>query len=511
MNGHGETGSRRRGAFERRAALPFGVLCLLTLASAAYPQQPATAPADVRARINAVIVSPEYRAARIGVHAVALDTGETVYTFDADKLFVPASNMKLLSTALALMQLGPDYRWRTSVYAAGRPDATGRVAGDLVLYGRGDPSISSRFSKHDPFARVEELASRVAASGVRRVAGRLVADESYFRGERFGEGWEWDDLQWRSGAEVSALSINDNVVGLRVAPGRRPGDPCGISVSPPTGHVRVLNRTKTVGRGGIRFIGVYRAQASNVVEVWGTLPVDEEVFEVPVAVHDPAALFGEVFRAALARHAVEVEGPVVTVDWREREQRPFDPATAVELAWVEGEPLSAVVRATNKDSQNLYAELLLRTVGRVKGDPAAQSDHAGSALLLELLRAAGADPFPIVAVDGSGLSKNDLVTPSALVRLVTYMRLQRVWGVYADSLPVAAVDGTLRGRFKDSPAVARVRAKTGTLANAAALTGFLTTKSGRELAFAVLVNNQPRSGPPAARAVDQIVLALADL
>lgn len=503
---------RLRGTAAAAVALALAAAAPLPAGARQAPRSAASAAAPPLAeRIAATVGAPEFRAARWGIHAAALDTGEAVYSLDASRLFVPASNMKLYSTALALATLGPAYRWRTSVYAAARPGAAGRVAGDLVVFGRGDPTFSARFAGGDALAKIERLAERVAAAGVRRVSGDLVADESYFTGVRFGYGWEWNDLQWGYGAEVSALSVADNVVEIEIAPGKRPGDPCRIALSPETSVVRVTSRMRTAAKDEEPELGIHRPEGSNAVDVWGRLPVGAEPVTAAVAVHNPAALFGELLRGALARHRVTVAGRTVVKTARDRELRPFDPAAAVELAWLESEPLSDVVRETNKVSQNLYAELLLRTAGRVAGPPDAESsEEAGIAVMREFLRGAGVDADALALSDGSGLSRRDLVTPEATVKLLAFARRQPWGDVFHASLPEAGLDGTLGRRFKESSAVGRVRAKTGTRDGVSTLSGYLVTRTGRPLAFSVMVNNATAPARSVREAIDAVVLALVD-
>lgn len=462
-------------------------------------------------RIAAIANAPEFHAARWGIHAIALDSGETLVSMDAGRRFLPASNQKLFTTSLALARLGPQYRWRTSVYAAAKPDASGRLDGDLVLYGRGDPTFSDTFGPGTMARKIDELAARVAASGVTRVTGDLVADESYFAGERFGFGWEWNDLQWGYGAEVSALSISDNVVRLKVAPNAQAGSPCLVTLVTPNGYVRAQNRTQTSAKNGLNDLGVYRAEASNAIDVFGHLPLDAEPFEDAVAVHDPAAFFASIFRDALVRRNIIVEGRTVSIDARGRDVTPFPIASAVELAFLESEPLADVVRQTNKDSQNLYAELILRTVGRVAGPQTeVTAEASGVAALVAFLTAAGVDPAPLVFRDGSGLSRQNLVTPESTVKLLAYVRKQPFGDVLFSSLPEAGVDGTLEKRFRDSPGQSRVRAKTGSLGDVNNLSGYGLSRSGRTVVFSVMVNNQPGDRKAVRTAIDAIVLALLD-
>lgn len=501
MHGGCESTARRIGV---RAAV---VVACLSLALPVAAGDGTSAP--VARRVDAILDAAQFRSVRWGVFAVALDSGEVMYSRDAERRFVPASNLKLYTTTLALARLGPSYRWRTSVYAAAKPDRAGRVAGDLVIYGRGDPTISAHFSNGDPLLKIERLADAVEAAGVRRVSGGIVADESYFKGARFGYGWEWNDLQWGYGAEVSALSIADNVLEVSVAPGVRPSLPCVVTVTPSTSYVRMRNRTRTSPAGAPNDLGIYRAEGTNVVDLWGHLPIGAPPFKTEIAVHDPATLLATFLRQALERRKIVVSGPVRSVDARDREVSPFDVNGAVEIASLTSETLGDVVHETNKVSQNLYAELLLRSVGRVAGPADAETtEAAGVASLTKLLTDAGVDTSAIAVEDGSGLSRGNYVTPAATVGLLAWARKQSFASFLLDSLPSAGMDGTLERRFANTPAAGRVRAKTGTLGDASALSGFLTTRSGREVAFSIMVNNAPGDAHTLRQAIDAVVLEL---
>ena len=492
----------------RPGILAAAIVFAIAAASLSVPAR-ASDETGVAERIAAVTGAPQFAGARWGIHAVALDTGETIASVDASRLFVPASNMKLYTTALALARLGPSYRWRTSVYVMAKPDAAGTVRGDLVVYGRGDPTMSERFSSGGALADVELLADRIHAAGVRRVDGDLVGDESYFVGVRFGYGWEWNDLQWGYGAEVSALSVADNVFTLEIAPGARAGAAGLVRVTPSNGYLTLTNRSRTVPKEAEPKLGIYRAEGSNAVDVWGSLPAGSSPTTATVAVHDPAAHFAHLLRGALARRHVEVRGKTTSADARLRELRPFDTSRAIEVAHVESEPLADVIRETNKESQNLYAELLLRTVGRVRGPADAEStEAAGIAVLREFLEEAGVDPESVALADGSGLSRRDLVTPEATVKLLVHARRQPWSSIFFSSLPEAGLDGTLGRRFKETEAVGRVRAKTGTRDGVSSLAGYLVTKSNRPVAFAVMVNNATGPVRGVREAIDAVVLAL---
>ena len=482
------------------------------------PRQTGAAPAtleELRARLREILSKPEFAASRLTVKIASLDTGRVLFEQDADKWMQPASNMKLYTVAAALDRLGPDYRFVTSVYAPARPDASGAIHGDLIIYGRGDPSYATRFNPAgdaDYYRAINELASNIAGAGVRRVEGDLVGDESYFSGPALSPGWEWDDLQWWYGAEVSALTVNDNSVDLSVKPGARVGDPCVITVGPSVPLVTVVDRTKTDVRGARRELSVTRPLGQNTLEIRGTMPLDDRGFAASVAVSHPALVFATMLRTALEQRGVVVTGQTRTVDAQTRADtnKPLQVSSLVEIATRQSPPLSVIAAQTLKPSQNLYAELILRALGKATAtDPRQTSDQAGMAAVKSFLASAGIDPSRVVMLDGSGLSRADLVTADATVRLLTYMNSHRAGAVFRDALPVAGVDGTLRNRMKGTAAQGNVRAKTGTLGTATSLSGYVLSAAGERLVFSLMINNPPHDADPHAGFTDAVAVMLA--
>ncbi len=278
-------------------------------------------------------LAPAFLAAKIA----SLDTGRVLFEVNAHKLMMPASNMKLYTVAAALDRLGPDFRFVTSVYASERPDKAGKLRGDLIIYGRGDPTYATRFNNDDYYKAIDDLAARIVASGVKRIEGDLVGDESYFTGLPLAPGWEWDDLQWYYGAEVSALTVDDNSLDLSVKPAARVGDRAIVTSGPATPMVRILtpqvneevadtpnfitivNRVVTAPRGTKREIGVERPLGKNVIEVTGSIPQEDAGYMGSVAVKQPALLFTSMLRAALERQGVSVKGRTRIMDTRARD------------------------------------------------------------------------------------------------------------------------------------------------------------------------------------------------
>jgi serine-type D-Ala-D-Ala carboxypeptidase/endopeptidase (penicillin-binding protein 4) len=470
---------------------------------------------ELRARIREILSRPEFASSRVALKIASLDTGRVLFEQDAGKWMQPASNMKLYTVAAALDRLTPDYRFITSVYAPARPDAAGTVRGDLVVYGRGDPTFAVRFNPEgntDYSLAIDALAADIYAAGVRRVEGDLVGDESYFTGSPIPPGWEWDDLQWYYGAEVSALTVNDNSVDLSVKPGASVGAPARITLGPSTPLVTVVDRTTTAERRTPRELSVTRLLGQNVIEIRGRLPIDDGGYRASLAVSRPAMLFASMLRSSLERRGVVFTGQTRTLDAQGRaEGSPLPVSSLVELAARKSPPLSVIAAQTLKPSQNLYAELLLRTLGKAVGstDPKLSSEEAGEAAVGRFLTQAGIDPAGLVMNDGSGLSRSDLVTAETTLQLLTYMNRHRFGAEFRAALPVAGLDGTLRNRMKGTPAQGNVRAKTGTLGTATSLSGYVFSAAGERLVFALMINNPPREANPRAEFTDVVAVLLA--
>lgn len=472
--------------------------------------------AELQARISEILRRPQLAPAMIGIKVASLDTGKVLFEQNANKLLSPASNMKLYTVAAGLDRLSPDYHFVTSVYAAGKPDASGTVPGDLTIYGRGDPSIAARFNG-DYFKGIDDLAGRIAAAGVKQVAGDLVGDESYFSGPAYGSGSQWEDLQWGFGAEVSALSVNDNLVNLSVTPGRGVGAPAVASIEPPDPLLTITNRATTSAKGTRRNLLVHRGLSSSVVEIQGSLALDDAGFSGRLAVAQPALLFAYLLRSSLAKKGVVISGKTRTTppSLFVNPANSGAPSGLIELTNLQSPPFSLIAAQTLKPSQNLYAELILRTLGRVAStnssvpDVGRTSESAGVEVVRTFLREAGVDPSALSLTDGSGLSRDDMVTAEATLQLLTYMRRHRFATAFREALPIAGVDGTIRNRMKGTPAQNNLRAKTGELRSASSLSGFVTTAAGEELVFSIMVNNYPDGVNPPSVCIDPIAVLLA--
>jgi D-alanyl-D-alanine carboxypeptidase/D-alanyl-D-alanine-endopeptidase (penicillin-binding protein 4) len=429
------------------------------------------------------------RHAFVGVLVRSLTRGDTLYQRDAERVFVPASNQKLLTSATALDRLGAEYRFVTRVLATGETSADGTLHGDLVLQGSGDPILST--------ADLADLARQVAAAGVRRVTGSLRADESRFDANPRSRGWSAGD-EFDYSNQISALSLNRNRVRVRVAPGDRPGRLAAITLEPPTSYVRVVNRCVTGPSGGTARVIFQRARDRNEVTVSGSVPAGGGAVADYVTVEQPALYAANVFRDALRDAGSEIVGPTVWL------RAPFG---ARPLAAHSSPPLAEILPLLNKPSDNFIAEMLLQGLGAERQGTGTTS--AGAAEVRAFLRDTVMDGNPVVVSDGSGLSRMDLVSPATLCGLLEFMSRHRDADVFRRSLPIAGVDGTLGRRMRNTPAANNAHAKTGTLTHVSALSGYVTAANGETLVFSLMTNNYP--GAPTPKGMeDDVCRALAE-
>lgn len=470
----------------------------LALAAALAPPLVSASLVDGVTRLLAS--STPARSAFWGIQIVDLASGRTLYELNPHRLFVPASNTKLFTAALALSRLGPDYLFHTRVLASAPPDALGTIHGTLRLAGGGDPNLSARAIPYrmgpaaaNPLAVIEELADQVAARGVRRIDGDLAGDDTWYVFEPYAEGWEIEDPQFDYGAAVSALSINDNALAVTIRPGAREGDLAALSLHPALEYYDLDNRLRT-SAGGERKIEVHRDPGASQVHLWGSIPLHDRGEDIVLGIEDPALYAAQAFRQALENRGIAVAGRTIAIHRLPDEVPDLAgplpaPAEAdgFELARRDSAPLFEDLRVTAKVSLNLHAEMALRAVGRTRRGVG--SREAGLEDLKAFLGEIGIDSQAYSFNDGSGLSPSNLVTPAAVVALLRHMYASTERAHWLSLLPVGGQDGTLSGRFGDGPAAGRIHAKTGTLAHVTALSGYAERSGGDWVAFSILVNN----------------------
>jgi D-alanyl-D-alanine carboxypeptidase/D-alanyl-D-alanine-endopeptidase (penicillin-binding protein 4) len=437
------------------------------------------------------------RTAFWGIQIVDLASGKTLYELNPDHYFVPASNTKLFTTAMALNRLGPDFRFQTRVLADAGPDAQGRIAGALRLIGGGDPNLSARavpyqkgqgsgFNGPHALAAIEDLADQIVARGVKRVDGGIVGDDTWYLWEPYANGWSVDDPESDDGPPISALTLTDNAQTLNIKPGAAVGDPAALTLNPALEFYRIDNRVRTIATGGERRIHFKRIPGSREAQLWGTIPARNAGMEMQISVEDPAEYAARALKLALETRGITVAGEIAA-----KHLYPGDPApeetAGVEIARRSSAPLLEDLRVTDKVSQNLHAELALRAVGKARRNEG--SFEAGLDEMKTFLGEAAIDATAWHLMDGSGLSRQGLLTPNTIVKLLRFMYDSPSRADWISLLPVGAQDGSLSNRFGSTPAAGRVHAKTGSLAHVSALSGYIERPDGSWVAFSILVNN----------------------
>ena len=455
--------------------------------------------AELGRNIEHAIADSEFAFAHWGVSVISLRDGRVVYARDADKTLTPASNMKVYTTAVALDMLGADYRWRTSVYADREPDRDGTIKGDITLYGRGAPDLNAGAERGAP-NHLAQLADELYKRGVRHVQGSVIGDESYFRGEPLGDGWMWNDVQWYFGAEVSALTVNSNETTITITSSTKANEPTAIKFDTAKDYFHVINDTKTASPGAPLTIGVTRGLSDNDVRVWGDFAAGGRSYSVRLSVHQPALWAAALLREALRGRGITVDGEARMIDARSRsnDEDKRGSSEGVELASITSKTLGEIVHSTNKESINLNAELILRTLGKERGtlapdpDPVKMrtrgDDQAGTSVVRLWLERAGIPVATLALHDGSGLSRLDRITPDTTARLLAAIAKTPSANVFRDSLPVSGRDGTLRSRL--NRVSGRILAKTGTLTYTNSLSGYATTADNEPLAFSIICNDE---------------------
>ncbi|HEY0019971.1 MAG TPA: D-alanyl-D-alanine carboxypeptidase/D-alanyl-D-alanine-endopeptidase [Longimicrobium sp.] len=494
----------------------FAPALLLALAAACTPARPSALPAPaqtpaavslssaaqpaVAAALDSIFNDTAFASAHWGVLVRSLESGQTLYARNAGKMFVPASNMKIVTAAAALEALGPDYRYLTRVAASG-PVRDGVLQGDLIVHGSGDPTISERF--HGDVRTVfRAWADSLRAHGVRRITGAVIGNDDVFDDLPLGRGWAWDDVADSYSAEVGGLQLNEGFVTVLVTP--VPGQRAAAVTTRPVSDewVPVAGNVWMAPADSAPRITVDRADSLGAVAVSGTLPADT-TYQQEVSVRNNTRFFASVLRQALLEAGIGVRGQSLDAD---DDPARGKPAATTPLFTHTSAPMREILAAFMKPSQNQIGELLLKTLGReLRGQGTAR---AGAAAIDSMAAAWGLPRRLLAQADGSGLSRYNLVAPEFLVALLEREARSPHFGAFHDALPVAGRDGTLAARMRGTPAAGNVHAKTGTLSGVRSLSGYFTTAAGERMVFSMMVNHHTLGARDADRLAEAALMRL---
>ncbi len=523
--------------------LPFA--CVSTLPALA---QAALAKSSLAKRVDAIVNAPGVARAHWGIAVTTLD-GTPVYSLNDAQYFRPASNAKLFTTAAAMHLLGPEARVTTRMAAQAISQA-GTVDGDIVLYGAGDANLSARHLPYEtaaarkqrearsaapappesPLAALATFADGLVRANVKTIHGDIVGDDTLWPMEPYPSDWSIDDAVWGYGAPVSALTVTDNQLQLTVAPGANAGDLATVSLLPALPYYTVRSEVTTVAANAPASVRIDRDPGSRTLRLLGTIAVGKPDVE-EIAIADPADYAAVALKSLLENDGIQVTGVARAQHRLSSDADGFTAESRTSLPSLPKGPRSEAVTVsgcldncgprsehvsptladdvsvTLKVSQNLHAELLLRRLGKQYGTEG--SSAQGARVVRQFLLNAGLNGDDFVFYDGSGLSSHDLVTPRATAKLLAYAATQPWFTLWRAGLPVGGVDGSLAGRFTEAPLKSHVFAKTGTLGESRALSGYVDCHSGRTVVFSILVDNHTPATSADRDAMDAIVAAIA--
>jgi len=491
-----------------------GVCRLLLAACCLLPATPLSAQsASLQKRVDARLDTAPFNRQLWGV-ALVDEKGKLLYGRNADRMFVPASNTKIVVSAVAAALFDPDFTVRTSLYGSG-PVINGVLQGDLVLYGRGDPTFSQRCYAIDttvagacdtlPGQKLDDLAAQLARAGIRSVSGDVVGDGSWFEPLLVHPAWENYDLNWWYAAPVSGLGYNDNSIDIKYSTSDTVGPPVTLIFAPDFGDVTLENRTRTVARGEDETIDFYRTAGTLSVWAQGNVEAGRKPRTESFALPDPDMFAARALRAALAARGIAVMG----------DTRSTTDSMAYEIVR-RGTPLAEVTSRPLKDwifpilntSQNWYAEMTLKQLGK-------QFGRAGSwdeGLRVErrfLIDSIGVDSTQIALSDGSGLSASNLVSPLAFTQILRFIRTHPRAATFTAGLPQSGLRGSLKNRFVGTPIEGRVHAKTGSISRTNTLSGWVELESGKVVTFSVQANHHTQRGTAILAQIDSVVVDMA--
>ncbi len=476
---------------------------LLLLSCLSWIPQPGSA-ADsekiLRTDLDRIFSDRRFADAQWGAEVFSLDRSKKLYEKNSRRLYIPASNNKILTAAAALIRLGPDFRFETRVLTDGQIE-NGVLRGNLIIRGSGDPSNPAKSPPGNSFGVFTDWASILREKNIRSIAGNLLGDAGAFDEIAFGHGWEWNDLGQAYAAPVSALQFNENSITIEITPGIRNGSPASIKTSPMADYPAVENKTVTGAGGASSRIRIEPGKAPESIVVSGSIPFGGPVITRTVAVQSPVLYYLAALKQALAEQGIDVRACEI-MEKRNYTQPSFS------LLWIQPSPvLPELLKTLLKTSQNLYAETLARALGlTLLGEG---TFAKGKEIVEDTLNGMGIEKATYSYADASGLSRLNLISPDMLVRILQYMYRYPHFSLFYDALPIAGVDGTLESRMKGTKAENNLRAKTGTMAGVSAISGYIKTRDGEMLAFSVIANNFLTDKDAAERLQDRALLRLA--
>jgi len=445
---------------------------------------------ELKKNLDDLYTSAELDNSFLGIYIENLNIGEIVYRQNENNFFMPASNMKLFTTAAALVLLEPDFTYKTGIYYHGKIE-NGILKGDLYIRGSGDPTISGRFTDENMNKKFSDVAKKIKEAGIKVIEGNIIGDDNYFDDVLYGYGWSWDDFPYWYAAQLSALSFNDNCIDFTITPADSITKPAIVAWRPKTGYINFENNVTTSIPGRFRNIFFWRDLSTNKITADGFIQFDGEPYNESISVFNPTLFTTMAFKNVLDSLNIEIKGKAFDIDDIKKQPSKeqeyiFYNKECKKITEIESPPLSEIIKVVNKKSHNFYADMLLKTLGKeFRGQGSIQS---GRNVVEKFLSKIGIDPVNFFMYDGSGLSRTNLVKPIQIAKLLKYMRRHKYFEIYYKSLPIAGIDGTLEERMLNTNCVGKVRAKTGTIRFVRALSGYVNAKEDNFI-FVIIGNH----------------------
>jgi serine-type D-Ala-D-Ala carboxypeptidase/endopeptidase (penicillin-binding protein 4) len=454
---------------------------------------PSICPSQLPTAINQIVDRPELRRYRWGIVVQTLAGANQLYHRDGDRLFIPASNVKLITTAIALRHLGAGKQLRTSVYQL---PSTGNTP-NLLVVGRGDPSLTT--------TQIQSIGQQLKQRGERQI-GTINFDDSYFRGEQINSDWEWGDLSTDYAPTINSLMLNQNALSLNISP-QQIGTPLKYTWKDPSlNSWQVDNQSLTAPVNEDISINAIAVFGKPLLKLTGKLAQNADPLKLDLPLLNPAESFISAFRQSLSQSEITVGSTRLVVGQ--------NIANLPEIASINSPPIGELIKETNQNSNNVYAEVLLRSIGRTHPQHDTSTEDTSSlgiALVKQRLTELGVNPQSYRLSDGSGLSRHNLVAPTAFIQLLSAMATTPEGKIYRESLPIAGIGGSLKNRMKGTLAQGIVQAKTGSMSGIISLSGYINPPKYSPLVFSIILNQHDRSTSQMAKIIDEIVLLLAQL
>jgi len=443
--------------------------------------------------IDAILSAPELINATVGMSVINLESGETFYKRNANTSLIPASTMKMFTTAAALELLGPDFTYTTRLYFDGEIKHSGELDGDLIIRASGDPSMSFSFIK-DPGIILDNIALKLDSLGITSIKGNIILDHSYFDNEEFGPGWAIDDIPYPYSAPVSAMAFHDNKVELSFKPGAKAGDYSRMTMIPDNTYLRIVNNVMTIPSGGATLIDSDVDPRSGVIDMRGTIAlpdlsltekksIEETSTTIGMSIDDPAQFFLHLFKQRLEKMGIRIRGSLLKSDMLDEQ---IDYVNAKEIHAYNSPSMASIIKTINTISHNLGAEMLFKTMGKEQFGEGTFAK--GVECMKKFISKIGIIPDQCSIVDGSGLSRLNLLSAYQQTLLLTAMHRSSNKEYFRASLARPGQTGTLKNRMLKSLAQQQVIGKTGSMNNVACLSGYISTRDGEQLAFSIMMN-----------------------